>query len=111
MQTDRLSLSGGRFSSRERFQPICALRASMVGNFHPPESPWAPGAARRVRAQALARSSGLPRRKRGIKIKLHGQPLEVLAMLLERPGEVVTREEIRQKLWPADTFVDFDHGL
>ncbi len=50
-------------------------------------------------------------RKRGIKIKLHGQPLEVLAMLLERPGEVVTREEIRQKLWPADTFVDFDHGL
>jgi TolB-like protein/Tfp pilus assembly protein PilF len=50
-------------------------------------------------------------RKGGMKIKLHGQPLEVLAMLLERPGEVVTREEIRQKLWPAETFVDFDHGL
>ena len=50
-------------------------------------------------------------RKRGQKVKLQEQPLRVLAMLLERPGEVVTREEMRQKLWPADTFVDFDHGL
>ncbi len=50
-------------------------------------------------------------RKHGIRIKLQDQPLRVLSMLLERPGEVVTREELRQKLWPADTFVDFDHGL
>lgn len=50
-------------------------------------------------------------RKRGQKIRLQEQPFRVLAMLLERPGEVVTREEMRQKLWPADTFVDFDHGL
>jgi TolB-like protein/DNA-binding winged helix-turn-helix (wHTH) protein/Tfp pilus assembly protein PilF len=50
-------------------------------------------------------------RKSGIKIKLHDQPFKILAMLLERPGEVVTREELRQKLWAADTFVDFDHGL
>src|SRR5262249_6859500 len=39
------------------------------------------------------------------------QPFQVLAALLERPGEVVTREELRSKLWPSDTFVDFDHSL
>jgi TolB-like protein/DNA-binding winged helix-turn-helix (wHTH) protein/Flp pilus assembly protein TadD len=45
------------------------------------------------------------------RIRLQDQPLQVLAMLLEHPGKVVTREELRVKLWPADTFVDFDHGL
>jgi DNA-binding winged helix-turn-helix (wHTH) protein len=50
-------------------------------------------------------------RKNGNKLKLQEQPFQVLAMLLERPGEVVTREELRQRLWPADTFVDFDHSL
>jgi len=50
-------------------------------------------------------------RKAGHKIKLQEQPFRVLTMLLERPSEIVTREEIRQQLWPADTFVDFDHGL
>src|SRR5499425_594597 len=50
-------------------------------------------------------------RKGGMKIKVHGQPFEVLAMLLERPGEIVPREEFKQKLWPTDTFVDFDHGV
>ena len=50
-------------------------------------------------------------RKSGVKIKLQEQPFQILAMLLERPGEVVTREELRERLWPADTFVDFDHGL
>jgi TolB-like protein/DNA-binding winged helix-turn-helix (wHTH) protein/Tfp pilus assembly protein PilF len=50
-------------------------------------------------------------RKHGIRIKLREQPFQILLMLLERPGEVVTREELRAKLWPADTFVDFDHGL
>lgn len=49
--------------------------------------------------------------KNGRKIRLQDQPLQVLAMLLEIPGEVVTREELREKLWPGDTFVDFDHGL
>ncbi len=49
--------------------------------------------------------------KQGIKIKLHDQPFQVLAMLLEHPGELVTREQLHQKLWPADTFVDFDVGL
>jgi cholera toxin transcriptional activator len=50
-------------------------------------------------------------RKGGIRIRLQEQPFQVLAFLLERPGDVVTREELRQKLWPADTFVDFDHSL
>ena len=50
-------------------------------------------------------------RKSGAKIRLQGQPFQVLALLLENVGQVVTREELRQKLWPADTFVDFDNGL
>ncbi len=50
-------------------------------------------------------------RKQGIKVKLQEQPLQVLQILLENPGEVVTREELQQKIWPSDTFVDFDHGL
>src|SRR5262244_1715903 len=50
-------------------------------------------------------------RKQGQKLKLQEQPFQVLAALLERPGEVVTREELRRKLWPSDTFVDFDHSL
>ena len=50
-------------------------------------------------------------RKNGVKIKLQDQPFQILAMLLENPGELVSREELRQRLWPADTFVDFDHSL
>jgi TolB-like protein/DNA-binding winged helix-turn-helix (wHTH) protein/Tfp pilus assembly protein PilF len=50
-------------------------------------------------------------RKHGFRIKLAEQPFQVLAFLLERPGEIVTREELRDRLWPGDTFVDFDHGL
>ncbi len=50
-------------------------------------------------------------RKHGLRVRLQGQPFQVLAMLAEHAGEVVTREELQKKLWPADTFVDFDHGL
>ena len=50
-------------------------------------------------------------RRNGIKLKLQDQPFQLLAMFLERPGEVVTREAVRERLWPADTFVDFDHSL
>ena len=50
-------------------------------------------------------------RKNGIRIKLHAQPFQILVMLLERPAELVTREEMRRRLWDEDTFVDFDHGL
>jgi len=50
-------------------------------------------------------------RKSGVKIKLNEQPFQVLTVLLERPGEVITREELQTRLWPADTFVDFDLSL
>ncbi len=50
-------------------------------------------------------------RRRGVHIKLQQQPLQVLQILLEHPGEVVTREELRRRIWPADTFVDFEQGL
>jgi len=56
-----------------------------------------------LRAQELYKS--------GHRIKLQVQPFQVLAMMLERPGEVVTREEMQKRLWPADTFVDFDHSV
>jgi TolB-like protein/DNA-binding winged helix-turn-helix (wHTH) protein/Flp pilus assembly protein TadD len=50
-------------------------------------------------------------RKHGLRIRLQEQPFQLLAMLLEHPAQVVTREELQKKLWPGDTFVDFDHGL
>ena len=49
--------------------------------------------------------------RNGLRVRLQDQPFQVLAMLLKRPGEVVTREELRARLWPSDTLVDFDHGL
>jgi DNA-binding winged helix-turn-helix (wHTH) protein len=56
-----------------------------------------------------ARSGEL--RKQGVKIKLQDQPLQILQILLEHPGEVITREQLQKRIWPSDTFVDFDHGL
>ena len=50
-------------------------------------------------------------RKHGLRIRLQEQPFQLLVLLLEHPGQVVTREELQKKLWPANTFVDFDHGL
>src|SRR5437016_4891107 len=50
-------------------------------------------------------------RKEGVKVRLQEQPFQILLMLLEHPGQVVTREALRSRLWPSDTFVDFDHGL
>ena len=50
-------------------------------------------------------------RKHGLKIRIQEQPFQVLAMLVQNAGKVVTREDLQKKLWPADTFVDFDHGL
>src|SRR5258708_1479053 len=49
--------------------------------------------------------------KHGTRVKLVGQPFEILALLIRRPGQLVTREELRAELWPGDTFVDFNHGL
>ena len=64
----------------------------------------------RFGAYEVDRSSG-ELRKSGLRLRVQDQPFQVLLVLLERPGEVVTRDELRQKLWPADTFVDFDHSL
>ena len=50
-------------------------------------------------------------RKNGIRVKLTGQPFQILVILLEHPGDLVTREQLQQRLWPSDTFVDFDSGL
>ena len=50
-------------------------------------------------------------RKQGLRIRLRGRPFDILLILLEKPGEIVTREDLRARLWAADTFVDFDHGL
>jgi DNA-binding response OmpR family regulator len=49
--------------------------------------------------------------RNGIRIKLVGQPFVVLEMLRENPGDLITRDELRARLWPSDTFVSFDHGL
>ena len=50
-------------------------------------------------------------RKGGVRVRLAAQPFQVLIVLLDRPGQVVTREELQRHVWPADTFVDFDRGL
>ena len=50
-------------------------------------------------------------RKHGVRLKIQDQPFQVLQALLERPGELVTREELQRKIWPQDTFVDFDQSL
>src|ERR1700722_14900443 len=50
-------------------------------------------------------------RKRGVRLRLQGQPLQVLAALLNRAGDVVTHEDLRAQIWTVDTFVDFDHSL
>src|ERR1700751_6484360 len=50
-------------------------------------------------------------RKHGVGLRLPGQSFQILRMVVERPGELVTREKLREALWPSDTFVDFEHGL
>jgi DNA-binding winged helix-turn-helix (wHTH) protein len=50
-------------------------------------------------------------RRSGVRVRLHAQPFQILAMLLARPGELLTRDEIVRELWPDGTFVDYDHGL
>ena len=71
--------------------------------------PSVPGLVRFGSFELDARSGEL--RKAGVRLGLQEQPLQVLILLLARPGQLVTREELRQRLWPGDTFVDFDHGL
>jgi DNA-binding winged helix-turn-helix (wHTH) protein len=73
--------------------------------------PWHPGrgSARFGPFELDARTGEL--RREGRSIGLQDQPLRLLQALLEQPGEIVTRDVLRQRLWPADTFVDFEHGL
>jgi DNA-binding winged helix-turn-helix (wHTH) protein len=73
------------------------------------EQPPPPTRVRFAEYEADLRSGEL--RRQGHRLKLQEKPFQVLAALLLRPGELVTREELRQSLWPADTFVDFEHGL
>jgi cholera toxin transcriptional activator len=69
-------------------------------------------AARRYRFGAFeADASTGELRRQGIRVKLNSQPFQVLLLLLDRPGEVLTREEISRALWPDGTFVDYDHGV
>src|SRR5713226_3197483 len=76
---------------------------------HMPYPAQAPG-IRRFGAFEIDLQSGEVR-KNGMRLRLSGQPFQVLAVLVERPGALVTREELHSRLWAADTFVDFDHGL
>src|SRR5246127_1183983 len=55
--------------------------------------------------------AGELRKEDGVRIRLQEQPLQILRILLEQPGKIITRDELRQKIWPSDTFVDFDHGI
>jgi cholera toxin transcriptional activator len=67
-------------------------------------------AAERFGAFELNREAG-ELRKHGIRIKLHEKPLQILLALVEHRGETVTRKELQERLWPQDTFVDFENGL
>jgi DNA-binding winged helix-turn-helix (wHTH) protein len=76
---------------------------------HMPESLSTPQVVRFGIFEIDLRSGEL--RKGGLKVRLQEKPFQILAVLLERPGELVTREELKQRLWPDGTFVDFNHGL
>ena len=80
-----------------------------VGSSKSPPVPAAMGIIRFGNFEVDRRTGEL--RRGGIRIKLGGQPFDVLVSLLEKPGQVVTREELHEKLWSQDTFVDFEHGL
>ena len=80
-----------------------------VGSSKSPPPPPTRGIIRFGNFEVDTRAGEL--RRAGIKVKLSGQPFDVLLALLDKPGEVVTREELHEKLWSQDTFVDFEHGL
>jgi TolB-like protein/DNA-binding winged helix-turn-helix (wHTH) protein/Flp pilus assembly protein TadD len=88
------------------------VRGSMQGTDQPSPGPTSPAQSSMVRfgVYEFDRLAG-ELRKQGMRIRLEGQPLAILKMLLEHRGEVVSREELQKKLWPADTFVDFEHSL
>src|ERR1700726_4271067 len=81
-----------------------------AGKGHPMNSPASSSRQLRTGLFEIDLASG-QLRKNGRRLPLQEQPFRVLAMLLERPGEVVTRQELKASLWPADTYVGFDEGL
>jgi Tol biopolymer transport system component/DNA-binding winged helix-turn-helix (wHTH) protein len=85
------------------------LNSRIVGNGSPNDCYDGSGTRRFGVFELNLRAGEL--RRNGLKVKLQEQPFQILAQLLEKPGEVVTREDLRNRLWPADTFVDFDHSL
>jgi Tol biopolymer transport system component/DNA-binding winged helix-turn-helix (wHTH) protein len=104
-----------RFPSSQNLPPVTTSPNSIrkVLNFGDVEVPVAVNSSSRIirfsTFEVNLQTGEL--RRRGQRVRLQEQPFQVLAALLERPGEVVSREELRSKLWPADTFVDFDHSL
>src|SRR5207248_2034127 len=96
---------------RQAREPTCAdrLLSSMAAEPHEAGPERQSSVVRFAEFELDLRTAEL--RKRGLRLRLQEQSFQVLAMLVARPGQLVTREELRQKLWPADTFVDFDHGL
>jgi TolB-like protein len=71
---------------------------------------WSSDTVVRFGAYELDQQAG-ELRKDGVKSRLQEQPLQILRLLLEQPGKIITREQLRLKIWPSDTFVDFDHGI
>ena len=106
-QAGRLSPGGGRTAVHSRIglriHPLL-IDAVQVATVHQVKDGFRFGRFELdVRAREL--------RKDAVRLRLQGQPFEVLVMLLEQPGEVLTRDELRRRLWPDGTFVDFEHGL
>ena len=97
----------GRTSHSDDLRPIDAAVGKLQADMQPLDK--APSTKRFGSFEVDLRAREL--RKGGVRIRLQSQPFEILAAMLERPGEVVTREELRQRLWPAGTFVDFEHSL
>jgi cholera toxin transcriptional activator len=87
--------------------------AFLNGKATPSESPQPTGLAKMLYRFGVfeADSTTGELRRQGLRIKLHSQPLQILFMLLERPGELLTREEICRELWPDGTVVDYEHGV
>src|SRR3984893_3693470 len=119
LRSDRVVVSqlidGGRLGFKNhrrkglRFESTTVVDFSSSAGGTMPLSSQAPGVLRFGAFEVDLREGEL--RKSGLRIRLQEQPFQVLVILLERPGKIVNREELRQRLWPSDTFVDFDHSL
>ena len=111
----RLSVAQSRssFSNRGEYVTLeTSPPSGCAGRQNPEGRPWMPTSRGRC---VLGRSSWIVVRascgKGASRVRLQEQPFEILCLMLERPGHVVTRDELRQRLWPDGTFVDFEHSL